>query len=325
MTPRFWVDAEAGDLLLAKNPKFRPPIPGDLLRALNDMSDSVRRIGAVAQLQRLALGEPNGPQASNIRELLRDHLSSGSEDSVQVTKAIEDVLTDLEQSLDVEAADPHHLESEEPQKSSSEEPRNVNREISRRKIFAIATGGVALTGIVTGSIYFRMDTDNPMGSFKRLISPEERIPINQLIRHRDTGVIHHKVICARHLPQESKRVQVQETIRLDTLHRQEFHEQQSLNIFESLAIELANDNAETTAVRLLMEIVDRAPERIHIYDRLIGLLGHLKRYLEIHEMLQASLARLESLRGELEFIDPRRHRAIDKAARALDLRQKLRE
>lgn len=103
---------------------------------------------------------------------------------------------------------------------------------------------------------------------------------SQLIKNSTTGVIHHRYVCAGHLPMVDNREKVSDEIPIGR-----FHGEQSLSILE----ELADLSEDLRAIDIFLEIISRDPSRLHIYDRLISLWGKLKEYDEIHRLLENSI------------------------------------
>lgn len=152
----------------------------------------------------------------------------------------------------------------------------------RRKIVIGVASSIVLIG--SGAWFFRNRLrfwSSPKSSSTGIMLGKDEL----LVRNSATGVIHHKRLCAGHLPVAGNRKEVSQYYDLGL-----FHKGKSLHHMEQIARTSEDPNE---AIHLLMEILNRDPGRVHIYDKLIGLYGKLREYEQIHYLLETSIKSTE--------------------------------
>lgn len=100
---------------------------------------------------------------------------------------------------------------------------------------------------------------------------------NELIINDKSGVIHHKVLCADHLPQKSSN-----STPYELAAKARFHGSHKVGILS----ELTKDVSAEDAIEILLLAVEDNPTSVHVYDRIVRLLGKIKRYESIHLLLE---------------------------------------
>jgi hypothetical protein len=178
--------------------------------------------------------------------------------------------------------------------------------LSRRTfLISIAAGGALVVG---GLALTRFQNRNTGLRWLSYLIARQEAPM--VINFR-SGVIHHTVFCATHLPLPKNR-------RLSTTLKREdhFHKSLKVKILETIAAQRPDEDA----VQLLLLALEGNTTTIHVYDRLIRLLGKLKRYESIHFLLENArktliASRDSSLPGTKAFC------RYAKAVRDIELRQ----
>jgi hypothetical protein len=143
--------------------------------------------------------------------------------------------------------------------------------ISRRRF--LITGAFAAGVIFWISIHYKF-TKN---SLKKIYNQFHRA--DNLIINKKTGIIHHKKICADHLPIDKNVSDLN-----DHSSKIRCHKSKKVYILDQIA---QNRSAED-AIEILLLAVEDNPTSVHIYDRLIKLLGKIKRYESIHLLLKST-------------------------------------
>jgi len=113
---------------------------------------------------------------------------------------------------------------------------------------------------------------------------------DMVVVNKNTGVIHHKVLCKKHLPKSSN---LDHHITFNT--KLKFHETKKVEILTTLS---QNTNAEN-AIDILLLATENNPTSVHLYDELVKLLGKVKRYEAIHLLLSDAE---RNLTDKLKFI-----------------------
>jgi len=149
-------------------------------------------------------------------------------------------------------------------------PGRLRERLSRRR-FLIVSGGAALVVFGFRQLWLRL----------RAVS-ELRIRSDELVTNVASGVIHHRRLCAGHLPSQRHRARVTDTIQTGAIHQS-----MSASILEELAKD-ANDNEQATIY--LKHAIEQSPASLRLYDRLVRIYGRQRRYQQIHKLLEDGLA-----------------------------------
>lgn len=114
----------------------------------------------------------------------------------------------------------------------------------------------------------------------------ESIPYSKdLVVNAITGVIHHKRVCAGHLPKMANQRSI-----TDVAMSVRFHASQVGSIYEALA----SISEADSATKYLEQAIQESPTRLHLYDRLVRIYGRHRRYEHIVPMLQCGLKYVRS-------------------------------
>lgn len=98
-----------------------------------------------------------------------------------------------------------------------------------------------------------------------------------LVVNSKSGIIHHKELCADHLP-SSKNQRASSVLTPKT----KFHGTHKVSILTKVTEGVSAEDA----IEILLLAVEDNPTSVHIYDKLVKLLGKLKRYESIHLLLE---------------------------------------
>lgn len=100
---------------------------------------------------------------------------------------------------------------------------------------------------------------------------------NELVVNDKNGVIHHKVLCSNHLPKRSSK-----SMPYELASKARFHSSHKVGILS----ELTKDVSAEDAIEILLLAAEDNPTSVHVYDRIVKLLGKIKRYESIHILLE---------------------------------------
>ena len=162
--------------------------------------------------------------------------------------------------------------------------------ISRRKFIII---GASITSFIFwGLIHYRLAKKELNKIGDTFFNGNRNLTIN-----KTTGIIHHRKLCSDHLP-IGKNV----TDFNNSTSNIKFHKSKKVPILDLLT---QNRNAED-AIEILLLAADGNSTSVHIYDKLIKLLGKIKRYESIHLLLRdaeddLNQALLEKKSGSKEY------------------------
>ncbi len=147
--------------------------------------------------------------------------------------------------------------------------RNSFMSIKRRQFL------VASTTVVGIGTWVLLRSNSVNEKLKKLFL--NFLPNNDMIVvNKKTGVIHHKILCKKHLPKSNN---INNYITFNTKLR--FHKTKKVAILTNLS---QNTNAEN-AIDVLLLATENNPTAVHLYDALVKLLGKVKRYEVIHLLL----------------------------------------
>jgi hypothetical protein len=110
-----------------------------------------------------------------------------------------------------------------------------------------------------------------------------------LIVNAKSGIIHHKTLCADHLPAENNILSGAKLI-----SESKFHGSHKVGILTKIT---ENVSAEDSIEILLLAAEDN-PTSVHIYDKIVKLLGKLKRYESVHLLLESAESNLRKIANE---------------------------
>ena len=155
--------------------------------------------------------------------------------------------------------------------------------IKRRKFLVLSTTAI---GIGTWALLTSNNINQKLKKlFLNFLPNSDMIVVN-----KKTGVIHHKILCKKHLPKSNN---INNHITFNT--KLKFHKTKKVEILTSLS---QNTNAEN-AIDVLLLATENNPTSVHLYDELVKLLGKVKRYESIHLLLNDAERKLTD---ELKFI-----------------------
>ena len=155
--------------------------------------------------------------------------------------------------------------------------------IKRRKFLVLSTTAI---GIGTWALLTSKNINQKLKKLFLNFLPNS----DMIIVNKKTGVIHHKILCKKHLPKSKN---INNHITFNT--KLKFHETKKVEILTSLS---QNTNAEN-AIDVLLLATENNPTSVHLYDELVKLLGKVKRYESIHLLLSDAERKLTN---ELKFI-----------------------
>jgi hypothetical protein len=137
-----------------------------------------------------------------------------------------------------------------------------------------------------------------------------------LVVNSKSGVIHHKILCADHLPSESNTRSGTQFI-----SKSKFHSSHKVGILTKIT---ENVSAED-AIEILLLAVEDNPTSVHIYDKIVKLLGKLKRFEAIHLLLENADNNLSKIADE-KIMGSKEYKKYEKAITHVRLqRRKTRE
>lgn len=162
--------------------------------------------------------------------------------------------------------------------------------VSRRKFIII--GALITSFIFLGLMHYRSAKKKLNKIFDTFFNGDKNLIIN-----KTTGTIHHKNLCSDHLPIDKNVIDF-----ANSTSNIKFHKSKKVPILDLLA---QNRNAED-AFEILLLAADGNSTSVHIYDKLIKLLGKIKRYESIHLLLRnaendLNQALLEKKSGTKEY------------------------
>lgn len=128
------------------------------------------------------------------------------------------------------------------------------------------------------------------------------VPLQDLVAHRKTGVVHHKDVCSDHLPAGGNRAPVAQA-NLARLHLHRERRQQILQAFAKTALKA---NRARDAIHFLEVAIALNPTSVRLYDWLARIHGGIKEYDRIEEIFQGGLQHaLKALQREQSSPQPR--------------------
>ena len=98
-----------------------------------------------------------------------------------------------------------------------------------------------------------------------------------LVVNTKSGVIHHSIICSDHLPSEHN---ISSTPAI--VPNSKFHSTHKVAILTKITEGASAEDA----IEVLLLAAEDNPSSVHIYDKIVKLLGKLKRYESIHLLLE---------------------------------------
>lgn len=145
------------------------------------------------------------------------------------------------------------------------------RNFSRRRFIILF--GASIVGGATWSLLQIGTIKNGVKRFLYTFFSEGK----NLIINSKSGIIHHREICKEHLPIPSNI-----TNNLNLIIKSNFHSTKKLQILDRITDGISAEDA----IEILMVSAEHSPTSVHIYDKLVKLLGKLKRYESIHFLLE---------------------------------------
>ena len=154
--------------------------------------------------------------------------------------------------------------------SSFNQKASIFTTISRRTFLIV---GTLTTGVVFWAlIHFRLTEKKLKNIYNRLFQVDKGLIIN-----KKTGIIHHKNICSDHLP-------IDKNVSDSNYHYSKIrcHKSKKVPILDLIA----QTRSAEAAIEILLLAAEGNPTSVHIYDKLIKLLGKIKRYESIYLLLR---------------------------------------
>lgn len=124
-----------------------------------------------------------------------------------------------------------------------------------------------------------------------------------LIVNSKSGVIHHKILCSDHLPSKKN---ISNASELAVNSR--FHETHKVAILSKITEGVSSEDA----IEILMIATEDNPSSVHVYDKIVRLLGKLKRYESIHLLLENAENRLAVI-SNMQTAGSKQQRKYEKA------------
>lgn len=163
--------------------------------------------------------------------------------------------------------------------------RNTLMSLKRRKFLV---GFVSLVGIGTWTLLTSTYVNEKIKKLLLNFLPNS----DMIVVNKRTGIMHHKVFCKGHLPKSEN---INQNITLNTTLK--FHKTKKVEILTKLS---ENTSAED-AVEVLLLATENNSTSVHLYDKLVKLLGQLKRYESIHLLLNNAERKLTNeLKSKIE-------------------------
>jgi len=156
---------------------------------------------------------------------------------------------------------------------------------------------ISITGLITGAAYYF--------GFRRASQPSNKCAFEfdstplksyeqDFVTNLRTRVLHHRLVCQKHLPRPQNRLRYEASLSSVCLHASS-----TSRILEQLAVRDASHHRYEPAVANLKQAIDRSPLSYHLYDRLIGLYGRLRQYDEIEKLLKIALLRVKNMKEQM--------------------------
>jgi len=136
------------------------------------------------------------------------------------------------------------------------------KQIFKRRNFIIYSSVVFASIITWGISYSSFASSKVKSIINQLISDASQLVIN-----KKSGVIHHKMFCRNHLPISKNIIND-----LSLAHGIRFHQSKKVSILSSLSEQVSAEDA----IEIILLAVENNPTSVHLYDKLIKLLGKLK-------------------------------------------------
>lgn len=178
-------------------------------------------------------------------------------------------------------------------------PRWHLTKISRRAFFATVASGL---GCMIVFYFIRTGVLS-----KKHLNPG----LSNIIVNKKTKIIHHKDICVDHLPSENNQI----ISHIDKADK--YHKVHAANILYQLACKASDKDA----VVFLLQAIAIQPKAIHVYDKLIRILGKLKKYELIHYTLKKAKTHLSEKMNEFQ-IGSKKYLELEKARSSIVERER---
>jgi len=124
-----------------------------------------------------------------------------------------------------------------------------------------------------------------------------------LIINKNSGVIHHKQLCSDHLPSTHN---IGNPAKLS--YKARFHGTHKVAILTKVTEGISAEDA----IEILLLAVEDNPSSVHIYDKLVKLLGKLKKFESIHMLLENAENNLTKL-SKLCVFGSKQYKKYEKA------------
>jgi hypothetical protein len=110
-----------------------------------------------------------------------------------------------------------------------------------------------------------------------------------LIVNKRNGTIHHKLICKNHLPKN-----IDKSSPLSLASNSRFHGSYKVAILSKITEGVSAEDA----IEILMLATENSPTSVHLYDKVVKLLGKIKRYESIHLLLDSAERKINELSSQ---------------------------
>lgn len=175
--------------------------------------------------------------------------------------------------------------------------------ISRRKFII---GALITSSAVWWLIHYKLAKKRLRKLFNTFLGENQNLVINKL-----TGIIHHQKLCWDHLP-----VNKNITDLTKSPANIRFHKSKTVSIL----VLIAKDKNAEDAIEILLLAADGNPTSVHVYDKLIKLLGKIKRYESIHLLLRNAEDELNKSLSEKKT-ETKEYKKYQKALRHIQMQK----
>lgn len=173
---------------------------------------------------------------------------------------------------------------------SDKGPKTPSDRLSRRAV----VGGVLVASTALLTLAIRWGLDRFWGE---TVGPSSRLGSDDLIVNPSSDVVHHAVACKNHFDA----ITTKESLGNLSVSDVRLHTGYQHYILELLADEAVEDGDFDTAIARLNAAIEARPFAYHLYDRLIKILGRLRRYDDIDQLLGNALQMVSNDRPTKEF------------------------
>ena len=180
-----------------------------------------------------------------------------------------------------------------------------------KRTFVKGVGALSISLIIWSSLQVKPIKDNIKKALYYFLPQGRHLVVNS-----KSGVIHHREICSEHLPLEKNRTS-KPSLKLNA----KFHASRKVSILTKITEGVSAEDA----IEILLLATEDHPTSVHIYDKLVRLLGKLKRYESIHLVLEHAENNLKRSSSQM-VVGSKERRKYEKAISHVRLqREKARQ